>query len=716
MSLGLLHFKPASEMKAEEAIEQQRADEERRLQAVETSLAGHIRSAFEAAKTAKQPIENRLLDCARRQKGEYESTKLKAIRAEGGSELYPKLTTTKCRAAAAWIRDILMPANGKPWGLEPTPVADIPPEYLQAFAQKMGERAQEMDEQEIGDLVRREVQQIAKQIAERHEAVINDQLEEGGWDEALESFIDDFVTYPAAFLRGPMLQKVPEFAWQEGWQMIEVEEIKPQFARVSPYDLYPSPDSASIDDGAYIIERERYTRSHLNRLRGVPGYKDEAVEGVLLDHGRGGLREWLATDSERAHLEDRSHDWMTNQGETIEGLHYWGTAQGLMLLQWGMSPEHIDDPLAEYEIDAILIGQHVIRCVINRNPMGSRPYHKASFQLVPGSFWGIGIPELMSDIQDMCCAVARAQANNMAFASGPQIEIAVDRLAPEENPNEMFPMKRWRVKSDRTGTGTQQPAIRFYQPDSRASELMGVYSQWEQRADDATNIPRYAYGNEQVGGAGNTASGLSMLMESANKGIKDAIRHIDRGVTSRVIEALWLFNMRYSEDMSIKGDCRVVPRGASAMLLREQTQQARQEFLQGTNNETDMGIIGIEGRARLLRSIADQLDMPGLVPEDDEIKQRQEEQGQQQAQQQEQMMQIEAGKAEADTAKKQADAGKSEAETQRILLEIQALMGQLQAMGVMSGNNPAAIQGNSAPRVQQQPGLAGPQAGIEPGY
>lgn len=239
---------------------------------------------------------------------------------------------------------------------------------------------------------------------------------------------------------------------------------------------------------------------------------------------------------------------------------------------------------------------------------------------------------------------------------------------------------------------------------------MGVYSAWEQRADDATNIPRYAYGNEKVGGAGNTASGLSMLMESANKGIKDAIRHIDRGVTSRVIAALWLFNMRYSEDMSIKGDCKVVPRGASAMLLREQTQHARQEFLQGTNNETDMGIIGIEGRARLLRSIADQLDMPGLVPEDDEIKQRQEEQGQQQAEQAEQMMQIEAGKAEADTAKKQADAGKSEAETQRILLEIQALMGQLQAMGVMNAADNQPGQGIGAPGIEQQPGLAGVQS------
>lgn len=723
MSLGLLHFKPASEMKAEEDAEQQRLEEARRQQAVESSLAGHIRNAFEVAKTAKQTIEARLLDCARRQKGEYSDDKLRAIREEGGSELYPKITTTKCRAAAAWIRDILMPSSGRPWGLEPTPVADIPPDYLQQFAERLGERAEGMDQQQISDLLRREVQNIARQIAERHEDVINDQLEEGGWMEALESFIDDFVTYPAAFMRGPLLQKVPEFAWQEGWQMVEVEEIKPQFARVSPYDIYPSPDSASIDDGAYLIERERYTRSHLNRLLGVPGYSEEAVRAVLTDHGRGGLREWLATDSERAAIEDRSHDWMTNQGETIEGLHYWGSAQGLVLLQWGMRPEQVEDPLGEYEIDAILIGRHVIRCVINRNPMGARPYHKASFQLVPGSFWGIGIPELMSDIQDMCCAVARAQANNMAFASGPQIEIAVDRLAPEENPNEMFPMKRWRVKSDRTGTGTQQPAIRFYQPDSRASELMGVYSQWEQRADDATNIPRYAYGNEQVGGAGNTASGLSMLMESANKGIKDAIRHIDRGVTSRVIEALWLFNMRYSEDMSIKGDCRVVPRGASAMLLREQTQQARQDFLAITNNETDMQIIGVEGRTRLLRSIADQLDMPGLVPEDDEIKARIQQQEEQQAEQAEQQQQIEAGmiqaeaeKKQADAGKAQADAGKSEAETQRIMLEIQALMAQLQALGVMNGPITGSVQSTAEAQQQQQPGLGMPEAGAEGPY
>ncbi|MNZ81341.1 hypothetical protein D3C78_1000040 [compost metagenome] len=244
---------------------------------------------------------------------------------------------------------------------------------------------------------------------------------------------------------------------------------------------------------------------------------------------------------------------------------------------------------------------------------------------------------------------------------------------------------------------------------------MQVYSQWEQRADDATNIPRYAYGNEQVGGAGNTARGLSMLFESANKGIKDAIRHIDRGVTRRVISALWLHNMRYSDDPSIKGDCRVVAQGATAQLLRDQTQQARQQFLQGTANDLDMQILGIEGRARLLRSVGEQLDMPDLIPDETTIKARVEQQSQQQAQQAEQQAQLEAGKAQAEAAQKHAGAEKTQAETQRILLEIQSLLGQLQTMGALNAAIGGPVQGPVPVGVQQQPGLEGVQGVSAPG-
>ncbi|MES3674432.1 hypothetical protein QC589_00595 [Halomonas elongata] len=676
--MGLLQHRSAAEMRADEEAEAQRIaeEEQRRRELVESSLGAHIRRCWESAKMARQSVDNRMLDCLRRRKGEYSPEKLQAIRKEGGAEIYMMLTATKCRAAAAWIRDIMMPANERPWGLEPTPVAEVPDAYLAPLASQIRHQAAEMQQQgqqvdmaalaeQAREQLRQAAEDAAREATERHEELISDQLAEGYWDEAFEAFIDDFVTYPAAFIRAPIFRRVPELQWLEGWRPVKGETIRPEFERVSPFDMYPSPDATSIDDGAFIIERARFTRSQLNQLIGVPSYSEDAIRQVLDQYGQGGLRDWLWSDGERAELEGRGHEWLT-PGETIDGLIYSGGAQGVTLLQWGISPDEIEDPLAEYEVEAILIGQHVIRVRINRDPLERRPYHKASFQPVPGSFWGQGIPELMADVQDVCNATARGLVNNLAISSGPQVEVYEDRLQPQEDPTDIYPWKIWRTKAS-IETGNN-PALRFFQPQSNASELLAVYEQFEYRADESTNIPRYMYGSDEAGGAGQTASGLSMLMESANKGIKDAIRHIDRGVLRRVIEALWLHNMQFSDDNSIKGDASVVARGSSAMLIREQTNQLRQQFLQLTANDYDMGILGHDGRRKLLESIAEKLDLPGLIPSEEEMQKNLA----QQRQDQQAQLQMEQAKAEAEAAEKQArareanaDAAQTEAETQQ---------------------------------------------------
>jgi len=272
----------------------------------------------------------------------------------------------------------------------------------------------------------------------------------------------------------------------------------------------------------------------------------------------------------------------------------------------------------------------------------------------------------MADIQDVCNATARSLINNLAISSGPQVEVYEDRLDPAEDPTDMYPWKVWRTK-DSAVTGNN-PAVRFYQPSSNAAELMGVYDKFEIRADDATNIPRYSYGNENVGGAGQTASGLSMLMESANKGIKDAIRHIDRGVVRRVVEALWLHNMQYSDDNSIKGDAAVIPRGSSAMLIREQTHNMRSQFLQMTNNPTDLAIIGQEGRRKLLESIAEKLDLPGSIPTEDEMEQNtaaQNEAGQMMQQLEQAIKKAEMQEKTAKAEKTMAEVDETRADTQK---------------------------------------------------
>lgn len=704
--LGLLQFRPASALKEDEARKEMEEKEAREKRLVESSLAAHIRRAWEDARRNKEDVEERLLDCLRRRKGEYSADKLRSIQQEGGSTIYMMLTATKVRAAAAWLRDILMPANERPWGLDPTPVSEIPDEYLMPVVQQLRQQAiqaqqqgQQVDMNALAEKARKQLrslaQEKAEEAAELHEDLIADQLAEGKWDDAFEGFIDDFVTFPAAFVHSPIARKVPTLQWLQGWQPIKAMEVRLESERLSPFDVYPSSDSTSTDDGSALLVRKRFTRSYLNQVKDLRSYDTGNVERVLDEYGQGGLREWLWEDSERRRLEGRDHE-MLSHTETIDGLMYFGAAQGVTLLQWGMNPDEIEDPLAEYQIEAILIGDYVIKVKINRDPLERRPIHKASFQPVPGSFWGISIPELMADVQDVCNATARSLVNNLAISSGPQVEVYEDRLQPQEDPTDIFPWKVWRTKDSLSGANNR--AVNFFQPQSNANELMGVYEKFEIKADDATNIPRYSYGNQDVGGAGQTASGLSMLMESANKGIKDAVRHIDRGVIRRVIEGYWLHNMQYSEDNAIKGDASVVPRGSSAMLIREQTYALRNQFLQQTANEFDMQIIGQEGRRKLLDKVAGKLDMPGLVPSEEDLQNQQSQNSELQQLMQQldlaerqakvQETQGKAMKAQADTQatqvdaqKTQAEAGKTQAETQQIVqllpLEGQHLLAQI---------------------------------------
>lgn len=744
MGLGLMNWKSDADLVREENEKAMQQEQLQRKLTVESSLAGHIRKCWEDAKQAKRDVEERLLDCLRRYKGEYDDQKLSDIRRTGGSEVYIKLTTTKCRAAESWVRDVLMPTDERPWGLEPTPIAEVPEPIRQALMQNVQAEVQQMQDageqvdqamvrQMLEDAIKdakKRAQKMAEEAAGHMELRIEDQLAEGDWDESLEAFISDFSIYPSAFIKGPVLRRRKTLAWQQGWKPVQIDEIRPEFDRVSPFDMYPSADSVGIDEGSYLIERARYTRATLNSLIGVEGYDEDALREVLTEYGQGGLRDWIWGDQERARLEGRQHEWLLGS-DTIDGLLYWGGVQGLTLLQWGMSPDQIKDPLMEYQVEAILIGRHCIRCILHNDPMHRRPYHKASYQRVAGSFWGVAIPELMDDIQDICNATARSLVNNLAISSGPQVDVSMDRLAPGEDPEDIYPWKVWQTNSDRMGTGNN-PAVRFFQPSSNASELLAVFNQFETKADDATNVPRYIYGNENVGGAGTTASGLSMLMESANKGIKAAIGHVDTGVIRRVIEALWMHNMMYSNDNSIKGDAKVCPKGSNAMLQRERASMQQRELFEKIADPAIVGkALGVRGQVELLRAVTKGVGIPNLIPDgiEDQI-----EEGMNQEDPQQQLMlaeleakiaklQAEAQRTQAQAEKETAEAGHEPVKAEKTLAEIQEILNQIRQRNAEQTRE-AQQQADGSPRQigYQQPtrmagdrGMAGIREAVFPG-
>jgi hypothetical protein len=636
---GLMTMKSIKQLQDESRAEAQRANSAPVIQA----LAGYIRKQWTTAMMAKQmTAEIRMLKSVRARRGEYDPDKLAQLREQGSSTIYMMLTSNKCRAASSWLRDTLITAaEEKPWTIAPTPSPELPPNQVQQIMAQAQAEVQQLwmagtpptDQQvrerllEMKDIAMSHMKDIAKRSAERMEVKMNDQLTEGNWNKAFSDFLDDITTFPSAFLKGPVVRNRPRLKWvpgQNGQFDLDVQdELVLEWERVDPFNIYPAPDASDVDDG-YLIERHKLQRSDLTALIGVEGYSEDAIRAVLDQYGKGGLRDWIYVDMNKAAAEGKSTMGVQqNPSELIDALQFWGNVQGQLLLDWGMSPEEVPDPLMDYSIEAWVIGSWVIKAVVNPDPLGRKPYYKASYEEVPGAYWGNSVADLCRDTQDVCNAAARSLVNNMSISSGPQVVYNIDRLPQGENLTQLYPWKVWQVTSD--PLAGSQPPMQFFQPSSLANELMAVYEKFAILADEYTGIPRYMTGDAPTGGASRTASGMSMLMSNAGKSIKQVISIIDENVIRPVIERLYFYNMRYSDDPDLKGDVNIVARGAVSLIIKEQAMQRQNQFLQiALSSPIAQQVVGIEGIAELLRQAAKTLDLnpDNIVPPVEILKQR----------------------------------------------------------------------------------------------
>lgn len=636
---GLVIVKSNAQLDADSAAEQAVRDADARQQIpVLGGLASHVRKCWEAARDAKQPIERQMLKALRQRTGEYEPDKLNEIRKTGGSEIFMMLTETKCRGAESWLRDILLDEGMVPFDLKPTPIPDGPPDFEQKVTAVVAQNViqaiqggQQLDplmmetfqEQALED-IRNKLVEDAADRAERMKRQIQDQFAEGGMVDGFNAFISDLATYPAAVLKGPTVRRTRQMDWAQApdgsYSPKVTEKLIPTYSRVDPFRIYPEPGLTRLREG-YVIEHHRLSKADLSELIGVPGYDDGAIRAVL---DEGSNSEWLwSAEFIKAELENKFNIWRADSNK-FDALEFWGQVSGQDLIDFGLPADEVPDTARMYDACVWLVGYRVIKATLNYDPLGDKPYRMTSAVKRPGALWGVSYPELIEDVQAMCNAAARALANNMGLASGPQVEVSVDRLAEGEKVTQLYPWKIWQTVSDPLGSG--QAAVRFNQPDDRSGALLGVYGQFARMADEQSGIPAYVYGDGAVGGAGRTASGLSMLMGSAGKGIRQTIMHIDFDVIGPIVEAQYNWNMQYVDDPSIKGDCEIIPRGAVTLANREQLNVRRVEFLQATANPIDSQIVGPTGRAAILREVAKGLAMPvdDIVPTNEQIEIREE--------------------------------------------------------------------------------------------
>ena len=635
---------------------QQMNDEDRQAAAIKTQanrgqeaepsdLGAYIRNRWYVFRNHRNQnnnqINDRLLRAQRMFEGKYDETQLAEIKKFGGSEVYSRLVATKCRGATSLLRDVYLGAD-RPWSIDPQDDPPVPPEIQTSIIQLVAGEAgtnQQAGVPTTSDQVHQRYQVLmhAAQQAARRQAMmqsdaaadkIDDMLKAGGFYTALGEFLTDLPLFPFAVMKGPYVRMVPKMTWMNGKPLLQ-NKAQMFWERVNPFNFYWTPGVSRIED-AEILERKRYTRADLNDLLGLPGYDQVAVRNVLNDYAMG-LRDWLDwPDAEEALNEARENPNL-NLSHMIDGIEYHGNVQGHMLLSQGVPEEQIPDLDRDYAVQSVVIGRWTIKTQINPSPRQRVPYYCTSFEKVPGTVIGHGLADILEDIQQTANACLRALVNNLAIASGPQVVVNDDVLVTTENGDELYPWKRWHVTNDPMG-GTNGKPVDFFQPQSNAQELLQVYTAMSAMADDISAIPKYATGESLSGGAGRTASGLSMLMGNSQKVLQTVASNVDTDVLEPLLTGVYDMIMMTDQTGLLSGNEQVQVNGVHVAMQKETERTKRLQFLQITANPIDAPIVGTLGRARVLRSVSEDLGLPDdVVPGDQEIQQQQQAQQAQQA-------------------------------------------------------------------------------------
>ena len=551
---------------------------------IQDELADHVKRCFNDANLNKRStgVESRLLRNLRANKCEYQPDEIALLGPY--NDVYMGIPALKARAAESWLTDIILNNIEKPWTLDPTPRPDLPEGQLEEVVDMLlselptigGVDALKERASELKGVQQKIAYGKAEKATGRMEELIADQMAEGDWSQTFAKIVADIVVYPTCFMRGPIVVSRAVGSWN-GDEYKAIDQNMPTTRTISPFDAYPSPDASSAQDGEYFIEKARFKQSELYALIDVDGFNAGNVRQVIDRYENGYSLNELG-DSERERLEDKSPVGTSIMGRPtrqFETLIYNGRIRGKLLADHGII---VKDRQKAYECEIWLVGEYVVRAILNPSPTGARPIYSTSYRKVNGSAWGQSVIDLTYDIGRVCNAAARNLVRNMGYSAGPIGEVVGERVTETQDPTDIQPYRIVMVGPDMTGTGA--PAYKFHNVGSIAKELMEVFNQYMKYADDMSGVPSYVLGNPQVAGAGRTLGGLSMLMGNAAKGIKNVQLNIDRDVITGIVSGFYVYNMVTSDDDSIKADCKIIARGATGLLQRELAQTRTIEILQ----------------------------------------------------------------------------------------------------------------------------------------
>lgn len=499
-----------------------------------------------------------------------------------GVDAHVNLSAMKAGVVQSYLAESLIQAGQLPWTIQPTPVPDLSDSGELMVAQSVQQSVEQGFRGDLRSLVyslkseaaRKELEH-AQDIADNMMKLITDQCAEGGWNRAMFGFINNFCVYPYAVLAGPIPTRRVRMQWS-GETLKPKYETFYEFKSISPWDFWWSPDSPDTQRGTGIFIRQRWTRQQLLDAAKMTSYIGENIIKVLDDSNRNGFRyHWISNNPEQTDSQVLS--WRDND-TTIDILIHWGYFSGRELTKYGI-PGLEDDEF--YNAMVTMCGRHIIQVLVEKNPtLNKRPVFTASFYTTQDRIPGESIPQRLRDVERCYETCLRYLISNAYYGSAPITEAdyaRVSKYMSDEDIGRIIPGSMYFSDPE---LGNATPAFKYYSLPNNMAAFQNALVYFMDLADRVTNIPAALHGTAQGSGANRTFRGAAMLQSNAVKAIQSAVFNIDEFVYKPLGELLYNYNMIYSKDQTVKGDCKIMARGVTALLQKETDRQNSYEILQ----------------------------------------------------------------------------------------------------------------------------------------
>lgn len=591
-----------------------------------TALASYVTDAFERAKEARQPQERIWLEAYYNTLGEFSPdiqatwNQAEATQPEGMGIFY-RLTGEKVRSALAQMDDVAQSIIDT-FDLEADESGEMEKKIgkvakmLSAAKQALGMEAADIPNE--GEKIEKAIEDLKK--------IYREWLAHDGIDRKYRGMILDAIWSGTGFLRVSVpsskdsIKYQKEGIWNSRKVAVKDSQEFPGSIVVSPWDVYPAPDSLDVESSDAIVIRHRMSPQKFWRDGKRLGWSQAAMDRIAERKGGGTAESW-----EQA-LRNGKND-NASVTENVYVLEYWGECKVQDIREQfpsvGLSV--VGKKLKDNDwvcVTVCVCDGEVLKASLNPfYPVPRKPFLRYVWDVKPSSFWGMGLPESIFDPQRLINGTLRLYNRGKAFSCVPMFTLYADRAVEGQDLVTLYPGKPWVAK-----TGAEGPVIDAVLIPDNTSGLMEMLNTYKSIADEVTGVNMQTSGLDAPPNA-NTATGQSIVQSNSNRITKARLTRLDDVIEDHLgFVHRWFQEFDQREELKVPVSVRAT--GVRSSMVREFRSARLMQLLNVAGTvlnkipadpaaleATQAGKIDFD---ELIRQLADAMEVETLVKSDDD--------------------------------------------------------------------------------------------------